>query len=164
MRSWPLENPPCVIPQTEPARPASQPVAARACRAVRGKFARRDCVFDVRVTGNAGFGKAYVLSQRIEAGTTTTRVSDSKDSTNVEEAVTFTAMVLRTDRTGRGVPTGAVVFTLDGENIGRPVRLDANGVARWKTSSLKAGQHKVSATYHPSQGSAFQASTSLHPP
>jgi len=161
MRSWPLENPPCVIPQTEPVRPASQLVAERACRAVRGKFAHRNCVFDVRVTGNPGFGKTYALSQRIQAGATTTRVSDSKDPTNVEESVTFTAIVVRTDRTGRGVPTGAVVFTLDGENVGKPVRLDANGVARWKTSSLKAGKHKVSAIYTPSKGSAFLASTSL---
>jgi hypothetical protein len=161
MRTWPLETPPCVIPRTEPVRPVSQRVAERACRAVRGKVAHTNCVFDVRVTGNPGFGKTYALSQRIQAGATTTRVSDSKDPTNGEEPVTFTAIVLRTDRTREGVPTGAVVFSLDGERVGRPVPLDTNGVARWKTPGLKVGQHKVSATYAPRQGSVFQASTSL---
>ena len=164
MRSWPLENPPCVIPQTEPVRPVSQLVAERACRAVAGKLAHRDCVFDVRATGNRGFGRTYALGRRIQAGGTTTRLSDSKDPTNAEEPVTFTAVVLRSDRTGRGVPTGAVAFTLDGEKLGRPVRLDASGVAKWKTSSLKTGKHEVTATYVPMQGSALQASTSLGQP
>jgi lysyl endopeptidase len=160
MRGWPLENPPCVIPQTEPVRPASQLVAERACRGVTGKFAHRNCVFDVRVTGNIGFAKTYALSQRIRTGATTTRVTDSKDPSRIEEPVTFTAIVTRTDRTRRGVPTGTVTFTLDRENAGRPIRLDAYGVARWKTSALKSGKHTVSATYTPGHGGAFLGSTS----
>jgi len=49
----------------------------------------------------------------------------------------------------------------DGYKAGDPVRLNGDGSAAWKTSNLKPGIHKVSASYTPSQGSAFLASSSL---
>jgi hypothetical protein len=162
--SWPPENPPCVLPETTPVKPATLAVARRACRAVVGKNRKEDCIFDVRVTGNTGFAKLYLLSQKIEAGSTGIVVSDDKDPTKPEEPVTFTATVARdaplSRRAGRGAPTGMVQFTLDGEKAGDPVRLDAKGQARWKTWRLKVGDHKVAAQYMPAKGTAFLASSS----
>lgn len=160
MRSWPKEKPPCVIPDTKPVRPASQRVAQEACRPVTGKAAHNNCVFDVMITGNTGFAKTYVLSQRVLSNSTTTRVIDNKDPTKFEEPVTFTATVARTALTGKVVPTGTVQFTLDGQRAGRPVRLNAQGQAIWRTSSLKPGTHKVAASYTPTAGSAFLPSSS----
>ncbi|HTD22395.1 MAG TPA: S8 family serine peptidase [Terriglobales bacterium] len=156
MSNWPPENPPCTIPHTRPIRPASRLIAQRACRAIRDENTHANCVFDVIVTGNPGFAKTYLLSQRIKTGSTTTTVTDDRDPTRIEEPVTFTATVTA----GKGVPTGAVQFTLDGYKIGRPLRLDSKGQAIWKTSSLKPGKHKVTASYIPSLGSVFLPSTS----
>jgi hypothetical protein len=159
MRNWPSEQAPCVVPNTKPAEPATLAVAERACSAVTGDAAHNNCVFDVRVTGNPGFANTYVLSQRIQARSTTTRVIDNKNPTTIKEPVTFTATVARLAQTGTGVPAGTVQFTLDGNKVGKPVRLDRYGQATWKTSSLKPGEHKVSASYIPS-GSVFLPSSS----
>ncbi len=156
MSNWPPENPPCTIPHTKPARPASRLIALRACRPIRDENTHANCVFDVIVTGNPGFAKTYLLSQRIRTGSTATTVTDDKNPTRIEEPVTFTATV----RAGKGVPTGVVQFTLDGYKVGRPLRLDSRGQAMWKTSSLKPGKHKVTASYIPSLGSVFLPSTS----
>src|SRR5262249_31756550 len=139
MKSWPLENPPCVLQDAKPVRPASLAIAERACQAIRGRFAHSNCTFDVRVTGNPGFAKTYLLSQRIRTGSTRIFVSDDKHPTRPDEPVTFTAMVTRIAPGARGVPTGAVQFMLDGETLGDPVKLDAKSQARWKTQPLRAG-------------------------
>ena len=69
MPSWPAENPPsCMIRGVRPARPVGLGVAERACRPVSNKNAHADCVFDVRVTGNVGFAKTYIESQRVKPG------------------------------------------------------------------------------------------------
>jgi hypothetical protein len=52
MRNWPLEHPPCVIPEARPVEPASELVAQEACRPITGKNMHADCIFDVIVTGN----------------------------------------------------------------------------------------------------------------
>lgn len=66
MRNWPLEHPPCVIPGTTPVEPVSELVAQQACQSVTGENANKNCVFDVRVTGNTGFATTYALSQGLE--------------------------------------------------------------------------------------------------
>ena len=59
-RNWPPEEPPCSLPGTKAAEPASELVAKQACQSVIGDNAQ--CVFDVRVTGNPAFATTYVLS------------------------------------------------------------------------------------------------------
>lgn len=159
--TWPLENPPCVLPKNPPVKPANLRIAEEACRRVENKRRHADCVFDVRVTGNLGFAKTYLQTELIEADSTTTTVTDDKDPTRVEEPVTFTASVTRASQGAKGVPSGTIQFMLDGHKAGDPVRLDGQGHAAWKTSNLKPGIHKMSASYTPSQGSAFLASSSL---
>ena len=157
MSNWPLEQPPCVVPDQKPVQPVSRAVAERACEAVAADNLHKNCVFDVMVTGNIGFAKTYLGTQQIQIGPkTTTTVYDHKDPTEVEEPVTFTATV----EAGNGVPTGTVQFLLDGAKEGQPLQLDSKGQAKWKTSSLKAGKHKVAATYIPTPGSVFLPSTS----
>ena len=166
--AWPKEKPPYVIPQGGPvAKPLKRQVAQRLCRPVVGKNNNADCVFDVMVTGNPGFAKTYLLSQKIQAGLTSTIVRDDKDPSKPSETVTFTATVARnatiTSReSGRkGALAGKVQFTLDGERVGKPIKLDSKGQARWKVSSLKVGKHRIAARYIPSKGSAFLPSSSL---
>jgi hypothetical protein len=159
--TWPLENPPCILPKNPPVKPADLRIAEEACRRVENKARHADCVFDVRVTGNLGFAKTYLQTEQIESSSTNTTVTDDKDPTRIEEPVTFTATVARTSQGAKGVPSGTIQFMVDGYKAGDPIRLDGLGRAAWKTSSLKPGIHKVSANYTPSRGSAFLASSSL---
>ncbi len=161
LASWPPENPPCVIPNNPPVKPLNPSIAKQVCGRIVGKDRNADCVFDVTVTGERGFAKLYLISQKIQAGSTTTTVTDDQDPTQVGEWVTFTAIVARNTGTGRGVPTGTAQFTLDGSKVGEPVKLDSKGRATWETPRLKVGQHRVAASYIASQGSVFLASSSL---
>lgn len=164
VRSWPPEKPPCVVPESPAAQPLSLSVARRLCREITDKSMNADCVFDVRVTGEPGFAKLYQNSQRLRTGSTTTTVNDAKDPTQVGEPAAFTATVAPRTSSGKGIPAGTVQFILDGSTVGAPVKLDSNGRAIWKTSSLKAGNHQVAARYIPTKGSIFLASSSLDEP
>lgn len=159
MRSWPLEQGPCVIPDTKPAQPASQEVALKVCQPVTDKNANKNCVFDVMATGDTGFAKTYVLSQRMQIGATRTTVADDENPTQAGEWVMLTATVVALN--GKGHPTGTVQFTIDGAKVGGPVKLDSNDRATWETPRLKVGTHRVAASYTPSKGSALLSSTSL---
>lgn len=69
--NWPLQSGPCVVPNEKPAEPATEAVAERACRPVKDPNAHRNCVFDVRVTGNTGFATTYIQSHDVQTGSTT---------------------------------------------------------------------------------------------
>jgi hypothetical protein len=160
LADWPRESGACEIPAQPTARPASLQIAEQACRQVTGKNRHADCVFDVRVTGNTGFAKTYLQSQRIEMGATTTTVTDDSDPSQLGEWVTFVAVVARNSTARGNVPRGSVQFLLDGTETGAPVKLDANGRAAWETSRLKVGRHLVSAAYLPGKDTGFLASRS----
>lgn len=162
LSAWPLETPPCIIPNQHPVKSLDPQAARRACRPILDKSRNADCVFDVIVTGEPGFAKTYLLTEQIQAELTTTTVNDDKDPTQVGEPVTFTATVAKAAARGSGVPNGTVQFLLDGSTAGAPVKLDSNGRATWKTSSLKAGNHMVSARYAPARNSVFLASSSFN--
>lgn len=158
---WPPENPPCVFPKSPPVKPIDRDTAQKLCREVSDKNRFENCVFDVAVTGEAGFVKTYLASQRIEAGGTRTMIGDDRETSPVGAPVKFTALVVRRASGGRGTPAGSVEFLLDGSRTGQPVKLDANGRAVWTTSQLKAGRHHVVARYVPTEGSVFLPSTSF---
>jgi hypothetical protein len=65
LRTWPPEHPPCSLPGKIAVEPLSEAVAKQVCQSVAGENAR--CVFDVRVTGNAGFATTYALRQSLQA-------------------------------------------------------------------------------------------------
>jgi lysyl endopeptidase len=160
LKTWPLENPPCVLPQTTPVKPLTLAAAQQACRRVADPNTRANCVFDVRVTGEPGFAETYLAGQRVLSGSTMVTVRDDRDPTKYGEPVAFIATVVRRTPKQKGVPTGTVQFTVNGEKAGEPVRLDARGRAAWRTTGLKPGAHKVAARYAPTAGSAFLPSTS----
>jgi len=159
--SWPPENPPCVVPESPPAKPFDQKTAQKLCGQIVDKNRKADCVFDVGITGEPGFAKTYLISQQIQAGATTTTVGNIKDTTQFGDTVTFIATVARKASSGRGVPAGTVQFTFDGSKAGEPVKLDSKGRATWKTARLQAGKHQVAARYIPAKGSVFLASSSM---
>ncbi|HEX9110713.1 MAG TPA: Ig-like domain repeat protein [Terriglobales bacterium] len=161
MKNWPPEQPPCVVRDTKPLEPASEEIAQRACRRVADPSMRSNCVFDVRVTGNLGFAKTYLTTQRLLADSTTTSLTDDADPSQAGEWVTFTATVVANSSTTTGVPSGTVQFAVDGSNVGEPVTVDARGRAKWETSQLKVGKHWITASYLPAADRVFLPSTSL---
>lgn len=161
LKSWPLEKPPCILPRTKPVSPASETVAERACSRIRDKNMHADCVFDVMVSGESGFAKVYEGSQEVRSDSTATTLSDDSNPSQVGEWVTFVATVTPDGSAAKAVPAGTVQFTLDGSKAGEPIELDSKGRASWETSRLKLGEHGLTATYTPSPGSAFLASSSL---
>lgn len=159
--SWPLENPPCVLPQAPQATPLDLATAQTACAPITEDGRKANCVFDVQVTGEVGFAETYLLTQRLEAGATTTTVNPDRDMSAFGENVTFTATVVPTASRSGATPTGTVQFILDASNVGNAVTLDSNGRALMSTSTLAIGGHNVAASYIPTDGSVFQASSSL---
>jgi len=63
LKTWPMEQPPCELPDVKPVTPVSLEVAQEACAEVRDQNMRADCVFDVRVTGELGFADTYLLTE-----------------------------------------------------------------------------------------------------
>lgn len=161
LKDWPKQDPPCAVPNTKPVEPASEAVAEAVCQRVRDENRRSDCVFDVRVSGNPGFAKSYLATQRILAGATTTSLTADANPSQVGEWVSFTAFVAPHSAAAAGLPSGSVQFAVDGLNVGEPVKVDAKGQATWETSHLKVGTHRVIASYVPGTDSAYLPSTSL---
>lgn len=169
-KEWPKENGPYVIGNGPVAKPLARNVATQLCRGVVGKNDNADCVFDVMVTGNRGIAKAHLLSLQIRTGLTSISVRDDRGISKDKERVTFTATVARhtaitrkesTGKGERGIPTGAVQFTLNGNKVGKPVKLDAKGQARLKVSRPKVERQRIGARYIPAKGSVFLASSSI---
>ena len=159
LKTWPMEQPPCTLPDATPVKPLSLAIAQRACSGILDEKTRASCVFDVRVTGEPGFAKTYQLSQRIAAYSTRITLRGDGNPTKYGQPVMFTATVSRM-RSAKDTPTGTVQFTVDGERVGAPVALDANGQASWRATRLAPGTHTIVASYVPSARSAFLPSTS----
>lgn len=159
LKSWPAEKPPCTLAQGEPAKPAELAVAQAACSGVTGEKAKADCIYDVRVTGETGFAKTYLASQRIRIGATRTTIAADKNSSRLGSPVTFTASVslLASDAP---VFAGAVQFTVDGARAGDPVRLDDGGRAKWTTTSLPLNTHQIAAIYLGAEAAGMLPSSS----
>jgi len=160
LASWPPENPPCTVPNTPAATPVAKEVAVKLCGGITDKNRNANCVFDVGITGEAGFAKNYLVSQKIHAGGTRIVVDDDKNrSLSGEQAIFVATVTLKAG--GKTVPTGSVQFTLDGKKTGEPMGLNRKGQAIWKTSRLEVGEHRVAAVYIPAKGSVFLPSSSL---
>jgi hypothetical protein len=88
---------------------------------------------------------------------TTTSLTSSANPQVQGSAVTFTATI--TPESGTGIPTGNVVFSVDGTSAST-VALGSNGEATYLTSSLAIGQHTILASYAGSI--AYTASSNSH--
>lgn len=61
---WPVENAKtCTIPNQPAVKPVSVAVAEEACKSVSDARLHAGCLFDVQVTGTAGFAKTYQASE-----------------------------------------------------------------------------------------------------
>jgi len=158
--NWPPEKPPCTVPGHVAPEPLNPKVAQRLCSGIIAANRKADCVFDTTITGDPGFAKTYLISQRIAATGTTVTVNDNREPTQFGEAVTFTATVQLT-ASRKAVTSGTVQFVVDGANVGAPLKLDAKGRAVWQTKNLEPGRRRVVAVYAPAKGSALLASRSF---
>lgn len=162
LANWPSENSPCALPNSKPVTPAAPAVAQAACKGINGEKAKTDCILDVRITGEIGFARTHLISQRIRSSGTTTTVAGESSTSVIGLPVTFTAAVSFLASDAKGVPTGAVQFVIDGKPVGDPVKLDANGRAKWTTLALSLDVHQIAATYLvPAKSAEFLPSSSM---
>lgn len=82
-------------------------------------------------------------------------ITSTGSPSRVFDTVTFTAQVT----SNYGTPSGIVSF-IDSAADTEPVVLDANGIARWSTSSLLTGTHTITAKYN-ATGDYGEGSASL---
>jgi hypothetical protein len=158
--AWPPEQAPCVFNGSRPSRPLEASVAQKLCGRIADRKRRADCVFDTRITGDAGFAKTYQQSQQLASGLTTTSVRASSEAAQ-PNMITFVASVALAAPDGNVVPSGSVQFVLGGTSVGAPVPLDAQGHATTQLSSQTVGTQRVSARYIPTAGDVFLASSSV---
>jgi hypothetical protein len=132
------------------------------CRAVTDKDLNANCVFDVATTGDETFVKGYLFAQELRDHGTVIQLTGAVGSNvravrmpgaaqpakraRLDEWLVVTATV-RSQTEGKPVPTGTVVFTVDGVPQRRPVELDASGTASIEVGPLKPGEHQIRATY-----------------
>jgi large repetitive protein len=108
--------------------------------------------------GNTTFGPSTsaALTQTVNQAATTVTLSSSTNPAGTGQTVAFTAVVLPTTP-GTGTPTGTVTFTIDG--VAQPPLILTSGKAvTFKTNTLAAGTHTITATY--SGDADYIASTS----
>ena len=95
-------------------------------------------------TANKTPGCTAFVSKFIVNTVTGTRLVSNGNPATASSTVEFTASV--TPNTGSTVPTGSVVFSLDGTpQVTAP--LDASGQASYSNSTLAAGRYTITATY-----------------
>jgi hypothetical protein len=64
---WPGFPPePCTIEGQIPAQPTTPDAAAQTCSAITNAAQKADCIFDMTVTGEAGFAQTYATMQRFQ--------------------------------------------------------------------------------------------------
>lgn len=90
-----------------------------------------------------GSASTPAFSYTVVQATTQTAVTATPNPAQVQATVTFTAKV-----TGNGgIPTGSVLFSANGTQIGTAATLDNTGTASLKYAGLAAGSYTITATY-----------------
>lgn len=161
VEGWPFENASsCEVPDMNMVKPIDRRVAERACREIIDRDNRNNAVMDVVVTGEIGFAKTYLLAQKLEQAGTKTEIHPERKVTEEGKPATFVAVIKRSltgqrlsfDDKKRRYGIGRVQFYFNGEPMGKPVRIDRFGRARWTSPKLKGGKYKVSAEFLPARG------------
>lgn len=164
---WPAEKLPCTlkpefqIPGVKVLQGMPVAQAEAICKVVTDPDLNANCVFDVATTGDETLAKAYVFAQEIRLYGTSVKIVCQQQSTrglrplaiktagpaqSGGQSVVVTATVAPLTA-GRPTPTGTVTVFIDGVATNRPTELDDHGRARVAIASLKAGEHKIRATY-----------------
>jgi hypothetical protein len=98
--------------------------------------------------GNPSFNASTssALGQTVNMDATTTTLTSSANPAALGSSVTFTATV-SANAPGSGTPTGTVTFFDGGTPMGTSA-VNASGQAAFSTSSLRIGNHSITATYN----------------
>jgi hypothetical protein len=161
-KAWPTENGPYDTGTGPVAKPLELKAAQLACRNVVGKNENANCVFDVRVMGQADLANGHLLHQRIRLGATNIIVRGA-DKLNARGEMVVTATVVRhatvlpLARNIRAVPAGTVQLMLGDKPLGKSVKLDERGQAqlvltRQDLERFKDGKQAITARYLPAKG------------
>jgi len=148
-KDWPRDSAPCVVPDMKPVEPLPLEKAQALCANVTNRFSKQNCIFDVRATGEPGFAKLYLKTQRFRSQRTSVRLTDLKNPTRPEEVVRLVATVTQM---GKPLEKGVIQFMIDGNAAGKPVKLNARGQASYMTRTLREGEHAITAVYKPLLG------------
>ena len=98
------------------------------------------------------------FAQTVKPASTSTALASNLNPSAFGQPVTFSVTVAST-APGAGIPTGTVLFTVDG-TARAPVVLDGSGNAAFSTASLSVGPHPVTASY---SGDANNGSSASNP-
>ena len=159
--AWPKDSAPCNLPHQMSATPTQESVAKQACSRLAYDARRENCIFDVAVTGEAGFADTYLKTERLQQwGTTTILSAESKKEETATVRYFVATPVARWPST-RETPAGSVQFYLGGETAGELVMLDGNGRATWlPDGDFDWANYQVTARYIPANDNAFLTSLS----
>ncbi len=157
---WPPLTAPCVVPEQKPIEVLyDQAKAEDACRPVRDRNRKDNCVFDVMVTNDPEVSKTYQATEVVLAGATVTTVSADRDPSTIDDAVTFSAVVeLAVPDPKGGIPAGTIQLAIDDITVGE-AQLNGKGQASFTVKALEFGEHRVSAVYTPAEKSTFLPSS-----
>jgi len=109
--------------------------------------------------GEFGGSTSPPVSETVFKPTTTTTLTSSSNPAKVGQAVIFTA---RVGGLAAGAPAGTVTF-LDGATALGTVALNAQRTATWRTTTLAAGAHAVTAYYGGDPSSSPNLSAGISP-
>ena len=164
---WPAEKLPCKVKkgfEIPGAKPPLVNISQERAEAIAKPltFADlfRNCVFDIRTTGDETLVKSYLAVQDLRLHGSTVQIVGDKLQTGASEPLAITAIVSSMS-SGRPTPAGSVTFLVDSVAAGRPVKLDERGRAHFTTNRLGAGTHMIRAAYTPGGGKdSYYPSTS----
>lgn len=164
LAEWPRNSPKdCEITgqlEQPEVKALDKPIAVQHCRNVEDKNNRENCIIDVMAMGETGFADAYERAELVTPGATQTSLSVNRASSKPGTQVAFTAVVTHKVATIAEVISGRVQFELDGKAVGKPMALDSNGNAVWRSSNLQRGSHDIEARFLPSGfGEPFRSSS-----
>lgn len=158
IQGWPFENATsCRVADKAFAEGIDRKEAAQACEGIVDKSNRENCIADIVLTGETEFAQTYLSAQKLRIAGTKTELYVEEREPKFGDGLVFVAVVKRTltglslieHQKKTGESTGRVQFYLNNEPIGRPVSLDDFGRARWKSTELEKGAHKIRAKFIP---------------
>lgn len=143
-----------------PPSPEREALATRECAVLEDRNLMASCQFDVRETGDRIFAESARAQQLIRYGATHTTVAISRPVSRVGEEIAVTATV-RLQNGDTQIPSGNILFLVDGKVWADAVPLDARGQARKELSKLPVGRHRIITKFLPDTIRFFLPSSSV---
>ncbi|MDH5717934.1 MAG: Ig-like domain-containing protein [Spirochaetia bacterium] len=124
--------------------------AKKACKDIKDKDDKQNCIEDVTLTNDEIFAQGYKDNYELKNGLTKTIIRSKKGASKKNEKITLIASVKPVfAKSRKNKLTGKIQFMINGKNVGKPVSLDKKGNAVLAISKLKTGKHKIFATFIP---------------